>query len=261
LDKERAAVGKQIADSKAKELAKQKEITASKKLGLDIDKANLLLGKGQGIFNMDAINLNAAMLNQADQLKNATSTAQILQIENDMARLNVKKDMLDLESAIAAKDDAAIVKLTAKLNTDLAILGVLSGQNIKLSDIKAILDSLKPKDLINLQNLRDAYDMMLRLLSAQGVKIATSGATDSGASAGGNLIATARLPFPTTPFPDVSATATEANRERGGLQNVPTVVNISAGVIADPNAFIGLIQDAIQRVNHFGGSLTSAGAL
>ena len=49
----------------------------------------------------------------------------------------------------------------------------------------------------------------------------------------------------------------------GGAQPMSgdTIINISAGVIADPNAFIGLIQDSIQHLNRTGDSISTAGAL
>lgn len=135
-----------------------------------IDKANLALNKGSEIFDMDKIQIAAALTNQAEQLGKATSSAQVLQIANDTARLNVKQSILALEDAIAAKDEAAIIAATNKLNADLKILGALSGQNVKLQDIKSILDSLKPVDLINLANLDAAIAKMMELLALQGTK-------------------------------------------------------------------------------------------
>jgi hypothetical protein len=142
----------------------------NKRLQQAIDKANLALTKGEEIFDMDKIQIAAALTNQAEQLGKATSSAQVLQIANDTARLNVKQSILALEDAIASKDEAAIVAATKKLNEDLKILGVLSGQNVKLQDIKSILDSLKPKDLINLANLDAAIAKMMELLRLQGTK-------------------------------------------------------------------------------------------
>jgi hypothetical protein len=158
-----------------------------KRLQLAIDKANTALGKGEEVFDMDKIQVAAALTNQAEQLGKATSTAQVLQIANDTARLNVKRSILALEDAIAAKDEAAIVSATSKLNADLKVLGALSMQNVKLIDIKSILDSLKPKDLIDLSNLDAALAKiadMLKLLSLANVQakaaIPTSAALGSG---------------------------------------------------------------------------------
>jgi hypothetical protein len=140
----------------------------AKKLQQAIDKANLALSKGEEIFDMDKIQIAAALTNQAEQLGKATTSSQLLQIANDTARLNVKQSILALEDAIAAKDEAAIIAATNKLNADLKVLSTLGMQNIKLQDIKSVLDSLKPKDLVNLTNLDAALakiQEMLRLLA------------------------------------------------------------------------------------------------
>ena len=147
------------------EAAAQAKILADKKLGAAIDKANLALNKGQDIFNMDAIQLNAAMLNQAEQLGKVTNTAQLLAITNDITRLKIKQDIANLEDAIASKDEARITAATKQLNEDLKILGTLQKQDIKLADIKSILDKIVPKDLINLANL-DAAIAKLNAMNA-----------------------------------------------------------------------------------------------
>jgi hypothetical protein len=167
--------------------AAQAKILKDKKLGAAIDKANLALNKGENVFDLDKIQIAAALTSQAEQLGKATSSAQKLQIANDVARLNVKKSILDLEDAIASKDEQAIIKATEKLNADLKILSTLSGQSVKLSDIKSILDSLKPKDLINQANLDAALAKiadMIRLLAQAGLAanapIPTSASLGSG---------------------------------------------------------------------------------
>jgi hypothetical protein len=135
---------------------------------------------------MDKIQIAAALTNQAQQLGNATSAAQVLQIANDTARLNVKRSILALEDAIAAKDEAAIIAATAKLNADLKVLGTLGMQNVKLQDIKSILESLKPKDLINIANLENALRLLreINLASTGSTKIPTSASLGSGIPAG-----------------------------------------------------------------------------
>jgi hypothetical protein len=153
------------AKSLTKETAAQLK---AKKLQQAIDKANLALSKGEEVFDMDKIQIAAALTNQAEQLGKATTSSQLLQIANDTARLNVKQSILALEDAIAAKDEAAIIAATNKLNADLKVLSTLGMQNIKLQDIKSVLDSLKPKDLVNLTNLDAALakiQEMLRLLA------------------------------------------------------------------------------------------------
>jgi hypothetical protein len=166
--------------------AAQAKILKDKRLGAAIDKANLALNKGNELFDMDKIQIAAALTSQAQQLGNATSAAQVLQIANDTARLNVKKSILALEDAIAAKDEAAIIAATAKLNADLKVLGTLAMQNVKLQDIKSILESLKPKDLINIANLENALRLLreINLASTGSTKIPTSASLGSGIPAG-----------------------------------------------------------------------------
>jgi hypothetical protein len=163
----------------------------AKRLQQAIDRANLALSKGEEIFDMDKIQVAAALTNQAEQLGKATTSSQLLQIANDTARLNVKQSILALEDAIAAKDEAAIIAATNKLNADLKVLGTLSMQNVKLADIKSILDSLKPVDLINQSNLDKALasiQEMLRLLAQANTQakasLPTSATLGSGIPAG-----------------------------------------------------------------------------
>jgi hypothetical protein len=176
------------AKSLTKETAAQLK---AKRLQQAIDKANFALGKGEEIFDLDKIQIAAALTSQAEQLGKATSSAQLLQIANDTARLNVKKSILALEDAIASKDEASIIAATNKLNADLKSLSALTGQSVKLTDIKSILDSLKPVDLISQKNLDDALtkirEMLALLASATNqskAKVATSGSLGSGIPVG-----------------------------------------------------------------------------
>ncbi len=186
--KKRAA---ELLAIKKKQQALEGKITKDKKIQQAIDKANLALLKGEEIFDMDKIQIAAALTNQAEQLGKATTSAQKLQIANDVARLNVKQSILALEDAIASKDELAITKATEKLNADLKILSALTGQGAKLTDIKSILDSLKPKDLINQANLDAALAKiaeMIRLLAqanlASTAKLPKSGDLGSGIEEG-----------------------------------------------------------------------------
>jgi hypothetical protein len=162
-----------------------KQNTAKKLQGV-IDKANLALGKATDVFDMDAIQLNAAQINQAEQLGKVTSTAQLLAITNDMARLKIKQSIANLEDAIASKDEARITAATKQLNEDLKILGALQKQDIKLADIKSILDKIVPKDLINLANLDAAIAKLNAMSAITGQpKITGAGASKGGVSSAG----------------------------------------------------------------------------
>jgi hypothetical protein len=177
---------KAVTKLTAEQAKNQAKILKDKRLQNAIDKGNLALNKGSEVFDMDKIQIAAALTNQAEQLGKATSAAQVLQIANDTARLNVKKSILALEDAIAAKDEAAIIAATNKLNADLKVLGALGLQNVKLQDIKSILDTLKPKDLINISNLEEALRLLgqINLASTGSKTIPTSASLGSGIPSG-----------------------------------------------------------------------------
>jgi len=242
----------------------------NKRLENAIDKANLALG--EEVFDLDKIQVAAALTSQAEALGKATSSAQLLQIANDTARLNVKRSIAELEDAIAAKDEKAIIAATAKLNADLGILGTLTKQDLKLQDIKSILESLKPKDLINLENLEAALALLGQIATANGAgtfgggsvassRLTTasvaaaigarsgydiSGATDPRVTYGGQRIDSAGN---YNSFNAEMAYAMGAGRYQGGASSVSIVNNF--GVVGDPNAAAELMDqvltEAVQR--------------
>jgi hypothetical protein len=255
---------KKTGDVTKKLTADELKKLKAKQLQNALDKANLALNKGSEIFDMDKIQIAAALTNQAEQLGKATTSSQVLQIANDTARLNVKKSILALEDAIASKDEAAIVAATNKLNADLKILGALGQQNVKLLDIKSILDTLMPKDLINLANLNEA----LRLLGL--INLANTGSKTASVAA--------------TPAPSISAmtpatTIAETNANVAALGGVITqiqpnlkeytpntgmlsgispngrefnfTVNVNTG-IGDPNAIAEAIENVLVEANYRG---------
>ena len=266
---EAAAVkrNKELLSLKSKQLA-------TDKLKAAIEKANAALAKGTDIFDMDKIQIAAALTSQAEQLGKATTGSQILQIANDTARLKVKQDILALEDAIASQDQKAIEAATKKLNEDMKILGALSGQNVKLLDIKSILDTLKPKDLINLDNLNEA----LRLLglinlantgsksgstaatpapSVSGMKPATTIAgTNANVASLGGIISSIGSNLIETTLPQAVQTIIQPNGREWSSGFSPTI-NINTG-IGDPNAIAEavnqVIQDAVDRGTLRGGA-------
>ena len=256
-----ARLERQSLERERERLALKNKQLKTDKLRLAVEKAQLALGKGESVFDLDAIQINAALINQAQQLGNTTNAAQILAISNDIARLNVKRSMYELEQAIASGDVAAIEAATSKLNADLKILGALTGQKETLTTIKTILDSLLPKDLINLQNLRDAIALLAQINAP-------------GAVVGGGFVQTPNGISPTTAprsIADINA-ATEALGGvptfigPGGIEFTPDTgmlsgispggrefnfsVTVNAGV-GDPNAIAEavnqVIQDAVDR--------------
>jgi len=244
----------------------QAKILKDKKLQAAIDKANLALNKGNDVFDLDKIQIAAALTSQAEQLGKATSASQVLQIANDTARLNVKKSILDLEDAIAAKDEAAIIAATKKLNEDMKVLGVLGQQNVKLLDIKSILDSLMPKDLINLQNLKDALALLGQINLAQtgskttpaqpapsiaGLTPATTIAETNAnvASLGGVISSIGSNLVETTILPAVR-TIIQPNGREFSSSFMPTF-NIEVGV-GDPNAIAEAIDNVLRQARDRG---------
>ena len=187
------------------------------KLKTALEKANLALGKGENVFDMDKIQNAAALANQAELLGKATDAAQVLQIANDTARLNVKRSMLALEEAIASKDVAAIAAATAKLNADLGVLNALTGQNTQLLAIKSILEGLKPKELIDQANLDHALSKIRQMLAElANFKMPTMPA---GTNAGAAFVQTPNGISPTT-APRSIDTINAAVEDLGGVVSV-----------------------------------------
>jgi len=233
----------------------------AKQLKLAIDKANLALGKGSNVFDMEKIQLAAAEKNAAEQLGKVTSQAQLLQITNDLARLEVKQSILDLEEAIASKDVAAITNATNKLNADLRILGALNGQDLKLRDIKSILDSILPKDLINLANL-DAAIAKLKMIGG-GTTTSTSAVTSTSGGTPSLLDALAAGSF--VPVVGGGYSTSAGNYASSGFpgaqKNGGVTVVVNAGTVANPDELTTMIQNAVISLNKRGDLLTYAGSL
>jgi hypothetical protein len=264
----------------------------AKQLKLAIDKANIALGKGTDVFDLDKIQLNAALIGQAEALGKATTGSQILAIANDVQRLKIKQDIAVLEDAIASKDEAAILKATAKLNEDLKILGALQKQDAKLLDINKVLAGMKSTDLINLSNLQAALDLLAKFkfptLTMPGVVMPGAGVGGRGGNAGKGST------FGTSPLDDF-LTIVEAETERGGRRAggigdtnymaLPPgfssvdeylkesrgnrgasdagtiIVNVNAGAVGDENIIVDAVQNALNEISRRGYTTTYAGAI
>lgn len=289
----------------AKDQAKSAAATAkAKKDQAALDKAALALGKGQDVFNLDAIQIQAALLakqQEIDKLGVNATDQQRLQLANDLARLTVKQDILALEDAIANKDVAAATRLAEKLNKDLQILGTLQNQNYKLTDIKNILDALKPKELIDQNNLNMTLDKikeMLRLLAQANTqataKLPTSSSLGSGISVGdyiapidtkgGSIEAIIEYAEAATERANAFAllqeqqnyadylSLIEYQRKLGDLGGYSPNMNTGRGygagstevivTIEDKTSgLIEVVQNAVQQNNRFGNNLNYAGAI
>jgi hypothetical protein len=240
-----------------------------------IDKANLALNKGTNVFDIEAIQNNAALINQAELLAKTTNGSQLLQIANDTARLNVKKSIYELEQAIASGDVKAIETATAKLNKDLAILATLTSQKYTMADIKSILDGLQPKSLIDIANLKEALALLeLINLASTGSKTKPAGITTT---APATAPSTAGL-IPATTIAETNANVAalggvitqiqpnlkEYTPNTGMISGISPngrefnfTVNVNTG-IGDPNAIAEavtqVIQDAVDRGTLRGGA-------
>jgi hypothetical protein len=270
FDKQFKGQEKLVRSAKILTAEELKQLNA-KKLKLATDKANLALGKGSDVFNMEKIQLAAAERNAAEQLGKVTSQAQLLQITNDLARLQVKQSISNLEDAIAAKDIKAIEAGTAKLNADLMVLGALTGQKVKLTEISDILKTIVPKDLINLANLDAAIARLLMIASfgdGSGMKshaapiLGDPNASPKGfpSAAGINAALAAGSFVPVVGGGGYSSTA--GNYAPSGFPGAGgTTVIVNAGTIATPDELVVLIKTAIQDLNRAGDSTTFAGAI
>lgn len=173
LKAEKAKAAAELAAKKraAELLATQKKITAEKKAQAAVDKANALIAKANEKFDMEGIQLQAALQKNQDA--------------GDRSRLELKKAIWDLEQAIAQNDQARIASATA-------LLEKLLGQFNLLSQSKQITDALaKLFDFIGLdRKLIDTYNLQeaLRLLTEMSkVQFATisGGKALQGTSLGG----------------------------------------------------------------------------
>jgi hypothetical protein len=250
-----------ILKDKKKITAEENKALKAARLKAALDKAALALNKGEEIFDMEKIQNAAALKNQAEQLGKATNGAQMLQIANDTARLNVMKSISDLEDAMASKDEAAIKAATAKLNADVGILGALTGQDLKLTSIKSILESLEPKDLINLDNLREALALLKQI--PMGVGTTSLGAPSMPSSlnpisGAGGVRAPRAFTTPELNYLDragdylYEGSPLQAMFAAGNSGSSSTPINITVNTgIGDPNAIAEAIDqvlvDAVQR--------------
>jgi hypothetical protein len=261
FDKGFGTSAKIIKNSKVLTAEELKQLKA-KQLKYAIDKATLALNKGSNVFDIEKIQLAAAEKSAAEQLGKVTSQAQLLQITNDLARLEIKQSILALDDAIASKDVAAITAATNKLNADLKILGTLNNQDLKLRDIKSILDSILPKDLINLANL-DAAIAKLKFIGGGGTTTAAMSGTGTGAGAPSLLESLAAGSFAPVVGGGYSSTAGNyaSSGFPGAQKNNGVTVVVNAGTVANPEELTTMIQNAVISLNKRGDLLTTAGSL
>ena len=131
-------------------LTTTKAITKEAKDKAALDALSLKYLQAQNVFNMEQIQLAAAAQNKG------------LSAE-DALRVSLKKDLLDLETAIQAKDVEGATALANKISLEIKQLGLYQQAEGALTKIQSIIDSFKPLDLINLKNLQDALAMLAKM--------------------------------------------------------------------------------------------------
>lgn len=144
-------------------LANNKKLTAEKKKQLEVDKAienaKKALGGAANLFDLDRVSVAAAMMNQ-------TLT------DNERKRLEIKQAIFNLEDAIDNKDAGRIEAATKILNGLVGQFAIMQNQASLLGQIRAAYDALGiNKDLINIKNLQEALDLLLRINAATGSKV------------------------------------------------------------------------------------------
>jgi len=144
-----------------------------------------------------------------------------LAIANDTARLNVKKSMYELEQAIASGDIKAIEAATNKLNKDVEILGAMQNQHYTVKQIADILNALKPKELIDIENLKLALALLAQLkIPSLNVPGASNSPTLMTPPSGSPFVQTPNGISPTT----LPHTLDEVNTAVADLGGVVTVI-------------------------------------
>jgi hypothetical protein len=131
-------------------LTTAKGLTKEAKDKAMLDALSLKYLQAAKIFNEEQIQIAAALQNKA------------LSAE-DQIRVNLKKDILDLETAIQNKDIEGATALAAKIDLEYKQLGLYQSAEKAVTSIADILKNLKPMDLINIQNLQDALALLLKL--------------------------------------------------------------------------------------------------
>jgi hypothetical protein len=113
---------KELLALKKKQVTTQKQMTADKKKQEVLDKAALVLAEGQKVFDEEGIQLAAA--------------AQGKLTEEERTRLALKKNILDLESAINQGNVTAAAQLANSMVSNAQKLAALRGDMIGLNDIQ-----------------------------------------------------------------------------------------------------------------------------
>lgn len=151
-DKLAAAAEKRRQDDLLKKererLALLKKQTDQKKAQAAIDKANALIAKAKEQFDLEGIQLKAALANERISIE-------------ERKRLEVMQATWELEQAIAQNDQLRIDAATALLTKLLAQFEVMNSQLVVMNEMYKLFASLGvDRQLIDLLNLEDALNLM-----------------------------------------------------------------------------------------------------
>ena len=121
IQKSQISAAERLRKIEADRLATLKKTTAAAQAKLVLDKASAVLSQAQKLFDLDQIQLAAAMMKK--------------QTDEDRARLQLKKDILDLETAINDGNITAAAKLAQSVISDAQLLNQLRGSMMDLSNV------------------------------------------------------------------------------------------------------------------------------
>jgi len=238
-----------VSTNKKLQLQKQQELAAllaknkATKEEAQMKKDQAALDALKAKFDLERIGLNAALLNATD--------------EETKARIRAQIAILDETGKTAQAANDALVKAQA----DKLVLELKAAESLDKLANSANYAALQLYKIISAPPAGGVYGGGAQpMLPGKGGLFASiapppfGGVYGGGAQPMGGGFASSYDTIMAPPPGGVYG---------GGAQPMSgdTIINISAGVIADPNAFIGLIQDSIQQLNRTGDSISTAGAL
>lgn len=224
----------------AKSLVKtSQDLTKAAKEKAALDALSLKYLQATKIFNEEQIQLAAALQN-----KNLSA--------EDLIRVNLKKDILDLETAIQNKDIEGATALAAKIDLEYKQLGLYQSAEKSISSIADILKNLKPMDLINIQNLQDALALLLKL------NVPLTPQQQAQASAAQAKVDQAITTILATDLPNAMAEADVTSYlgvpfnpnvpSNYGVGN-PNLQNVQVTIVDNTSGLISVITDATQQAS------------
>ena len=158
-EKQAAGVLEKQRNIQRQQLTTAKALTKEQKDQLALKNASLLLDQQNQIFNLDKIEIAAAMMNK--------------QTAEDMARLTLKKDLIALQEAVNAGDAKAATDLAAVVQKDTERVQAYQALNLAASVQAGLINSIKTvtaamptnMSLINLDNLQTALNLINQMAS------------------------------------------------------------------------------------------------